>query len=43
MVTHSTFASFRAAIHQLLVNLDTYAGELTALMTEDFHLFTVVL
>jgi transposase len=36
---YATFAEFRAAIQRLLTNLDTYAEELTTLMTEKFHLF----
>jgi transposase len=36
---YATFAEFRAAIQRLLANLDTYAEELTTLMTEKFHLF----
>ena len=36
---YATFAEFRAAIQQLLTNLDTYAQELTTLMAEKFHLF----
>jgi transposase len=36
---YATFAELRAALQQLLTNLDTYAEELTTLMTEKFHLF----
>ena len=36
---YATFTEFRAAIQQLLTNLDTYAQELTTLMAEKFHLF----
>jgi transposase len=36
---YATFAEFRAAIQQLLTNLDAYTEELTTLMTERFHLF----
>ena len=36
---YPTFAEFQAAIKRLLTNLDTYAEELTTLMTENFHLF----
>jgi transposase len=36
---YPTFSEFRAAIQRLLANLDTYAEELTTLMTENFHLF----
>ena len=36
---YATFAEFRAAIQRLLANLDTYAEELSTLMTERFHLF----
>ena len=36
---YATFAEFRVAIQRLLANLDTYAEELTTLMTERFHLF----
>jgi transposase len=36
---YATFAEFRAAIQRVLANLDTYAEELTTLMTEKFHLF----
>ena len=36
---YATFAEFRAAIQRVLTNLDTYAEELTTLMTEKFHLF----
>jgi transposase len=35
---YATFADFRAAIQQLLANLDAYTDELTTLMTENFHL-----
>jgi transposase len=37
---YATFAEFRAAIQRLLTNLETYAEELTTLMTEKFHLFS---
>jgi transposase len=36
---YATFAEFRAAIQRLLTDLSAYAEELTALMTEHFHLF----
>jgi hypothetical protein len=35
---YATFTDFRAAIQQLLANLDAYTDELTTLMTENFHL-----
>jgi transposase len=37
---YATFVEFQAAIQRVLTNLDTYAEDLTTLMTENFHLFS---